>query len=126
VLPSLDPATPARARKRSRVLRALIGAWLAVHGFVIAAAPIADSMAVHAESVVAHWEDAQDTSCPPQHDASACQLCQVVSATFAEGIWDRVASVGLVRVAEPVPGDVGLEASSAQRGAPRSRGPPAV
>lgn len=119
-----DPASPGRARKRSRLLRAVIGVWLGVHGFVIAAAPIADAMTVHAESVVAHWEDAQDTNCPPVHDPSACQLCQVVSATFAEGLSGRVASARVVLAAEPLPGAVGLGASSVQRGAPHSRGPP--
>lgn len=110
---------------RSRLVRVLIGAFLAVHGFVIAVAPIADAMAGHADGVVAHWEDAQDTSCPPQHDQSACQLCQVVSASFGGASSERVGPARLARAEAPLPRDAGLGAyPSALRGSPHPRGPP--
>ncbi len=112
---------------RSGVLRVVIGAWLAVHAFVIAAAPVADAMAGHAEAVVAHWEDAQETSCPPQHDQSACQLCQVVTGSFGGTISEREAPVRLARVAGPPARDAGPHAAeSALIGSPDPRGPPRV
>jgi hypothetical protein len=52
--------------------------WLGLYILIAAVVPVADAGAPHAD-VVAHWEDASDTSCPPQHDASACQLCQLVT-----------------------------------------------
>jgi hypothetical protein len=105
----------------------VIGAWLAVHAFVIAAAPLADAMAGHAEAVVAHWEDAQDTSCPPQHDQSACQLCQVVTGAFGDTISERDEPVRLARAAGPLARDAGPHAAaSALIGSPDPRGPPRV
>lgn len=106
-------------------MRVVIGAWLAVHAFVIAAAPVADAMAGHAEAVVAHWEDSQDTSCPPQHDPSACHLCQVVTGTFGETISDRAGPARLARAGVALPRDAGEGAPpSALLGSPAPRGPP--
>lgn len=106
-------------------MRALIGAWLAVHVVVIAAAPIADAVTDRSGAMVVHWEDSQDTSCPPQHDPEVCQLCQVVSTTFGcPGTPDWV-SARLRLAATPPPTDDGLDAQPlALRGSPHPRGPP--
>lgn len=57
-------------------MRRMVGAlWLVLYALVAVAVPVADAAASHAP-VTAHWEDGSDTSCPPRHDASACQLCQ--------------------------------------------------
>lgn len=130
MLPILLPSTlrrTQRALRRGGFARLVIGVWLAVHGFVVAAAPLADAMAGHVESVVAHWEDAQDTSCPPQHDAATCQLCQQLNTSITDDLADRAAPVSVVRAAEVLPREQGKRANEAAlRGAPDPRGPPAV
>lgn len=115
------------ARGRSRLLRTVIGVTLAIHGFVIAAAPVADALSEHADSIVAHWEDAQDTRCPPQHDASACQLCRVISATSGETVPERGAAARVVSVTDMILRDASLGSrANALGGSPRPRGPPTV
>ncbi len=57
--------------------RAMLALWLGLYAAVVAVVPLADARAGHG-AAVAHWEDASDTSCPPQHDTSACQLCQLI------------------------------------------------
>lgn len=123
-------ASPRRFRRalgRAGLARVVIGLWLAVHGFAVTLAPVADAMAGHAESVVAHWEDAQDTSCPPLHDPATCQLCQHLGTTLSDGPVARVAPVAVARVSGQRPRTEGLAAcASALRGAPDPRGPPTV
>lgn len=116
-----------RALRRGRFARLVVGVWLAVHAVVVAAAPVTDAMAGHVESVVAHWEDAQDTSCPPLHDPATCQLCQHLNTSITDELADRAASVKVVRAAEVLPRGQGKRANEAAlRGAPDPRGPPAV
>jgi hypothetical protein len=108
-------------------MRALMGAWLALHVLVVAAAPLADAQADRAERIIAHWEDAQERDCPPLHDPSACQLCQVVSATFGGTAGAALAPIHLVHVAVPLPRDREYVAlAAALRGSPAPRGPPSV
>lgn len=76
----LEPTHPRASRRGGLASRALAAAWLAVYMLVAMALPIADARADHGESVIAHWEDANDTRCPPQHDLSECQLCQTIGA----------------------------------------------
>lgn len=116
-----------RALGRAGLARVVVGAWLAVHGFAVTMAPVADAVAGHAESVVAHWEDAQDTSCPPLHDPATCQLCQQIGTSLSDGPAARVAPVAIVRSAALPPHSDGLGAcEAALRGAPDPRGPPTV
>ncbi len=116
---------PLRAPSRTGLARAVVGAWLAVHGFVVAAAPVADALAGHTESVVAHWEDAQDQSCPPLHDPATCQLCQQVTSALSDGPVDRVAPAVVVRQAAVGPQEPGLGAAPAVLpGGASPRGPP--
>lgn len=116
-----------RAIGRAGLARVVVGAWLAVHGFAVMAAPVADALAGHTDSVVAHWEDAQDTSCPPLHDPATCQLCQHIGASLSDGPAARVAPVAVVRDAGLPPRGDGTEAcEAALRGAPDPRGPPRV
>jgi hypothetical protein len=116
-----------RAARRRGFARLVLGVWLAIHGVVVAGAPAADAMLGHAESVVAHWEDAQDTSCPPLHDPATCQLCQQVSTGFTDDLAGRHASVPVVRRAEILPRELQVGAcDSAIRGASDPRGPPVV
>lgn len=104
-----------------------MGAWLAVHVLVLAVAPIADAQAEHAERIVAHWEDAQERSCPPLHDPAVCQLCQVVSATFGGTAGVALAPTSLVSVAAPRPRDrEHVARAAALRGSPAPRGPPSA
>lgn len=118
---------PWRALGRGTAARIVVGLWLAVHAAVAIAAPVADGMLGHGEPVIAHWEDAQDTSCPPQHDPATCQLCQQIVTSLNDGPADRVAPVPVVRAAEVLPRALGLGAyETARRGAPDPRGPPAA
>jgi hypothetical protein len=66
---------------RGPLARACIAAWALFQIVVVATVPAIDAQAGHADQVVAHWEDSSDTSCPPLHDTSACQLCQQVTAS---------------------------------------------
>jgi hypothetical protein len=128
-LPFLRWPRPALGRSpgRGALARLVVGMWLAVHGLVAVAVPVADGMLGHGEQVVAHWEDAQDTSCPPQHDPATCQLCQQVVTSVNDGPADRVAPVSVRRAAGVRPLDLGLGAyEAARRGAPVPRGPPSV
>ncbi len=122
--------TPLRtppALTRIGVVRVVVGVWLAIHTTVVAAAPIADARLGHAERVVAHWEDAQDTSCPPLHDPATCQLCSQVSAAFAHAAADRVAPIEVVRAAAVCAPEPGHGAPRDLRpGAASPRGPPTV
>lgn len=117
----------ATVRQRSRFVRAFVGAWLAVHAFVIAAAPVADALTDHSSAMAVHWEDAQDTNCPPPHGPEACRLCQVISTTFGRTVTPEWGDARLRLAAAPPPTDAGLGAQPlALRGSPHPRGPPTV
>ena len=125
--PPIGATLTASTRGRSRIVRALMGVWLAIHVAIVAAAPIADAKADHAERIVAHWEDGQQRNCPPLHDPSACQLCQVVSATFGGTAGASLAPVCLVSVVATLPrGHETVALAAALRGSPAPRGPPSV
>lgn len=116
-----------RFPRRDGLARLVVRIWLAVHGLVVTGTPILDGVAGHADSVVAHWEDAQDTSCPPLHDPATCQLCQQITTGVGEEARGQVAAVPAVRVAAVPAGHHGIGASEAAlRGAPDPRGPPAA
>ena len=108
--------------------RAVVGVWLAIHALVAFAAPLADAIAGgHAETVVAHWEDASDTSCPPRHDPATCQVCQIVPARVGDGATVRVEPVDVRRTIDLPPQAGGLAACTVARaGSPHPRGPPAA
>lgn len=125
--PFLDLLRRARAaRGRVALARAVVGVWLAIHAAVAFAAPVAEAIAGgHAESVVAHWEDASDTSCPPQHDPATCQVCQIVPAQVGDGATGRVAPVEFRRTIDLPPRAEGLAACAVVLdGTPPPRGPP--
>lgn len=76
-----ESAIPTTGSSRSpRLLRVVAGLWLSVFAFVTGAIPIVDALLGHGANVEAHWEDPGDRTCPPQHDASACQLSQVLTS----------------------------------------------
>jgi len=129
-MPSLSFLFLRRSRRalwRGAVARVVVGLWLAIHAAVAVAAPVADGMLGHGEPVVAHWEDSQDKSCPPQHDPATCQLCQQIVTSLNDGPAERMAPVPVVRAAEVLPRALGLGAyEAARRGAPDPRGPPAA
>jgi hypothetical protein len=62
------------------VARVLATIWLFTYAALVAGVPILDAATDHSDRVVAHWEDANDSSCPPLHDPGACLLCQQVGA----------------------------------------------
>ncbi len=114
-----------RASGRGTLARLAIGLWLGLYASVVAVVPVVDARAGHG-AVVAHWEDASDTSCPPQHDVSACQLCQLISGPGRPNSG---------RVAVPVPASDESRPAAAVRtrapvavavGVPQSRAPPVV
>lgn len=118
---------PRRALGRGGLARLVVGVWLAIHGLVAVGGPVADGLLGHGDPVTAHWEDAQDTSCPPQHDPATCQLCQQIVTSLPDGPTVRVAPVAVVRAAGVLPLGLGLGAyEAARRGAPDPRGPPAA
>jgi hypothetical protein len=104
--------------------RVLAGIWLVVFGFVVGGLPVVDALLGHAPSVAAHWENSGDRDCPPQHDATACQLCQVHAAARRSAGAPLVVPVA-VAFSVPVPETILLAAiDSDQRGIPDPRGPP--
>lgn len=102
----------------------MAGLWLGVFGFVVGGLPVADAMVGHATSVAAHWEDSGDRDCPPQHDLTGCQLCQVhASARRTEGA-PLIVPVA-VELTAALPESILLAAIDAdQGGIPAPRGPP--
>jgi hypothetical protein len=115
---------PLHPGARSRVRRLVAGLWLAAFALFTAGLPILDAAVGHATDVVAHWEDAGDRDCPPQHDPSTCQLCQSHSvARRTEGATVAIAAAELRGAARPATG-VLRGRSDAQRGVPTTRGPP--
>ncbi|MEX2180808.1 MAG: hypothetical protein WD771_02090 [Gemmatimonadaceae bacterium] len=115
-----------RVPRRGRCARVIAGLWLLAHVGVVAAVPVIDARAGHADRVVAHWEDANDTSCPAQHDLAACQLCQqVVAAGKVTGA--TTALVGVLTPAERPPVDVRERPHRSVASAnPSTRAPPAI
>ena len=107
-------------------MRALIGAWLALHVFVVGAAPVVDALEGHGRTVVAHWEDLSSDHCPPLHDELACQLVQVFGAgALLPAPAAPVATVWALESASlPVAAERAWDAG--QRARPSTRGPPAV
>ena len=114
------------AARQSGVTRLIAALWLAAHVAVVAAVPVLDARAGHVDRVVAHWEDATDTSCPPQHDVAACQLCQqLVAAGKAPAASAGLAA--LVRPADRPPPDVRERPHRAfAQAVPSTRAPPAI
>lgn len=68
-----------RPLARGLFTRVFTACWLLLQVTVVGAVPLVDAQAGHAGRVVAHWEDASDTTCPPMHDTGDCQLCQQVT-----------------------------------------------
>ena len=118
-----------RPRRLGRVdvARLVLGTWLAVHAVVVAGVPVADALAGHGRPMVAHWEDAQDTSCPPQHDPETCQLCQQLTTALVVASTEPDAPAAVVRQGTRFPGDPGTaRCDDGLRGFAVSRGPPAA
>lgn len=124
--PPTEPSPRLIRSPRPRVVgRLVLGIWLLVHVFVVGAAPVADALAGHGAEVVAHWEDAQDTSCPPQHDPATCQVCQSLQSTGQLTRPERVAMVATLDGSVVRGRTDGLAAKDTDRlGLPDSRGPP--
>jgi hypothetical protein len=75
--PSPRPATLAAALVgRGLLARVMAGVLLVLQVFVVGAVPVLDAATDHADKVVVHIEDAQQSDCPASHDAEDCQLCQ--------------------------------------------------
>lgn len=77
--PSAAPASPSRPA-RGPLARLLVGLWLVLHVFTVAALPVVDGFVDHGDAVVAHIEDVGGGNCPPNH-AGACDLCH-----FTQGL----------------------------------------
>jgi hypothetical protein len=119
---TLKPAASTGALATTR--RVVAALWLAVFGFVVGGIPVADAMVGHAQRVAAHWEDSGDRDCPPQHDASACQLCQVHASARRSETAPLVVPVA-VAFSVSLPETILLAAIDAdQGGIPDPRGPP--
>jgi hypothetical protein len=120
------PLGPIRlAFGRGVLSRVVTGLWLATYLLVVGAVPVVDARDGHGV-VVSHWEDANDTSCPPQHDASACQLCQLIGGSGAP-------AAGAAHIPPHQSDESGPPAGSRPRGpatstaaGPSPRAPPAV
>lgn len=113
------------ASGRSAAARLVIGLWLGLYGLVAALAPVVDARVGHG-AVVAHWEDASDTSCPPQHDASACQLCQLLGGPGRASAGRALASVPASDESLPAAADRARAPAAVAVGVPSSRAPPVV
>lgn len=93
-----------------------------VFALVSVAMPVADAAAHHAP-VVAHWEDASDESCPPQHDASTCQVCQSAVRWACASVAVRIA-VAPTATRRPTEQTRVAIVAAPSRGVPASRAPP--
>lgn len=80
-LPPNHPSRPFSARRQSGWVRALAPLVVALHLFLAVAVPVLDAQAAHADRVVVHIEDAQQSDCPASHTTEDCQLCQLLTST---------------------------------------------
>lgn len=109
--------------RKDDMRRMVASLWLVVYALVAVAVPVADAAGSHAP-VTAHWEDANDSSCPPRHDASTCQLCQAGnSAVPLPPVAPALRAIEL-DVAPRLTGRGVDEVPSPVRGTPPSRAPP--
>lgn len=104
--------------------RAIASLWLALFAFASLGVPVLDAKLDHSADVAAHWEDADDRSCPPRHDASVCQLLQAHhSARTSQGA--SLSSSPEVEFEARRPETLArVPAQAALMGGPTSRGPP--
>jgi hypothetical protein len=111
---------------RSAGMRRLVAAvWLVLYALVAVAIPIADAAATHAP-VVAHWEDGSDSTCPPRHDPSACQLCQVQCAPGAPPAEPASVPLAEPRAQQGIPDRAARAVAAPPVRIPPSRAPPAA
>jgi len=116
---------PGRASAWRPSWRLLAGIWMALQLAIVAGLPAVDAAIEHRE-VVAHWEDASDKRCPPQHGDAECLLFQTISGGAARALVESMV------VADLEQGDAGrpVEADRVQRAVAtarlRTRGPPAT
>jgi hypothetical protein len=114
-----------RASGRGTMARLTVGLWLGLYALVVAVVPVVDAGVGHG-AVVAHWEDASDTTCPPQHDASACQLCQLITGPGRENPGRAVVAVPASDETRPAAAVSARAPAAVAVGVPSSRAPPVV
>lgn len=110
---------------RGAISRVVTGLWMALYLLVVGVVPVIDARDGHGD-VVAHWEDANDTSCPPQHDASACQLCQLIGGSGAPAADPQHFPPCQARERSPVPGARTRGPAALAAAGPSTRAPPTV
>ncbi len=103
------------------MVRAVVGAWLALHGLTIAILPVLDAATVHGE-VVAHVEDGSGSGCPPVHGPSDCAICKVISTPMVASA--AVQPLPTITASEELGGALSAAVSAARSSGPSSRGPP--
>lgn len=104
--------------------RGIAGLWLALFAFAGLGMPVIDALVVHSTDVAAHWEDADDRSCPPRHDASVCQLFQAHQSARASQGESLAANPETEYHARRPEALRRLQAQAGLIGGPTSRGPP--
>lgn len=116
---------PGRAHAWRPVARLLAGVWFTLYLAVVAGLPLVDAGIEHRE-VVAHWEDASDERCPPQHAGETCVLFQTITTGASPSVVGTLVAteLRLVDSVRPVEADRVQRLVHAAR--PRTRGPPAA
>lgn len=126
VSPSPSALTVSRAFRHRGVTRTLVGAWLLAHALFVAAIPVLDARLESGATVVAHWEDGRQSTCPPPHDTSACRLCQLIGSGASDRA-PRAEIASAVSLAADRPGRQDERPAGALLlGATSSRAPPIV
>ncbi len=69
-------ATASTNTGRSAMKRFAATLLMLAYAAIQVAIPVLDAQTNHAERIVAHWQDASETNCPPLHDPAVCQVCQ--------------------------------------------------
>lgn len=111
---------------RGPLARLLVGLWLVLHVFTVAAAPVADGFVDHGEEVVVHIEDVDGGQCPPAH-SEACDLCQFSHGLRAIAGGPADLGLPMVERRSPTPAAaVALPADFAFLDGHSSRAPPAL
>ncbi|HRQ79074.1 MAG TPA: hypothetical protein PLY94_10805 [Gemmatimonadaceae bacterium] len=120
-------ALPPRSRPaRGPLARLLVGLWLVLHVFTVAAAPVADGFVDHRDEVVVHIEDVDGGKCPPAH-SDACDLCQFSHGLRAIAAGSAGIGLPAVERRSPTPAAaLALPADFAFLDGHSSRAPPAL
>jgi len=110
----------------SALARVIAAAWLVVYAAIGVGFPVLDAQTDHSDRVVAHWEDASDTDCPPTHDPAVCQVCQQITAASKAPADRAIGESDAARSTEPPLDAQRRPLRSVAAAIPSTRAPPVI